>query len=81
MAATAAHGCSRHLQQAKVFARKSGGYVRVKILLERKLRQKKNRLYCVHSVFSKFMLLNFMGTDELFQGKLHAKKPYVYFQY
>ena len=31
--------------------------------------------------FSKFMLLNFMRTDELFQGKLHKKKPYIYFQY
>jgi len=27
------------------------------------------------------MLLNFMGTDEVFQGKLHEKKLYIYFQY
>jgi len=69
----AADDCSGHLKQVTVFARKSGEYVRVKILLEGKF--KKNRLYCVQSVFSKFMLLNFMGTDELFQGKLHEKEP------
>jgi hypothetical protein len=74
----AADGRSGHLKKAKVFARKSGGYVRVKILLEGKLR--KNRVYCVQSVCSKFMLLNFMGTDELFQEKLHEKKPYINFQ-
>jgi hypothetical protein len=37
----AADGCSGHLKQAKVFARKSGGYVRVKIVFEGKLRGEK----------------------------------------
>jgi len=50
MAATA-HGCSGHLKQAKVFARKSGGYVRVKILLERKLRKKKSTVLCAFCLF------------------------------
>jgi len=63
--AAAAVGRSGHLKQAEVFARKSGGYVRVKILLEGKLR-KKSIVLC--AFFSKFMLLNFMGTDGLFQG-------------
>lgn len=35
----AADGCSRHLKQAKVFARISGGYVHVKILIEGQLRK------------------------------------------
>jgi hypothetical protein len=45
--AAAADGRSEHLKQAKVFARKSGGYVRVKILVEGKLRKKKvNCIVC-----------------------------------
>lgn len=51
----AADGCCGHLKQVKVFARKSGGYVRVKILLEGKLK-KKSIVLCAFCFFKIYAL-------------------------